>query len=404
MNKRFLLLWDNPKQAILTVMVLLLAIGCINVFSASYASVKNPTHYLIRYAGFAAFCFAIMLGVKNLGYKKLLSQRFLSICFWGTSGLLLAVKLIGTATKGAARWLPIGPFSLQPSEIAKLVVIMIAAGILGKMMKKGKRPTINALINGEAKNLFIATFIFTVFIILQPDLGTAAIVVALAACMVVLAGLDMRTFWKCFAVLIALGVLATVTSEYRMNRIHVWWDPWSDRRGAGYQMVQSLLSIGSGGLTGTNWGHGSSKFLYLPEAHTDFAFAVFCQENGFLGATFMILIFLILTLACLHIVKHTQEERGFLLASGTTLLLVGQAVANMAMVVGYLPVIGVPLTFISYGGSSMLISMISIGLLLSVYEEEVKREQLEAIPPETRRNDIRFTSTSSPWSSARRWQ
>lgn len=404
MNKRFLFLWNNPKQAIFTIMAFLLVMGCINVFSASFASVSNPFFYLIRYGIFAVICFLIMIGVRNIGYKKLLSQRFLNICFWVTTAMLLAVKLVGTATKGAARWLSLGPISIQPSEIAKLVVIMIAAGVLGKLLKRGYTPTIHNLLHGEANKLTLATFVFAGFILFQPDLGTAAIVVALAACMIVLAGLEMKLFWQGLLALIALAILGTVTSSYRMSRIKVWWDPWSDRMGAGYQMVQSQLSIGSGGLTGTNWGHGSSKFLYLPEAHTDFAFAVFCQENGFIGATFMIVLFLILTFAFVEIVKHAKEERGFLLAAGTTLLLIGQAVANMAMVIGYLPVIGVPLTFISYGGSSMLVSMISIGLLLSVYDEEVKREELEAIPPETRRNDMRFTSSSTPWSTDRRWQ
>lgn len=403
MNKRFLLIWENPKQAIFTIIFFLLALGCTNVLSASYVMAGTPYSYLMRYGIFSVLGLLVMLGVEKVGYKRLLSPRFLNICAGGTVLLLLLVKLIGTATKGAARWISLGPVSIQPSELAKLVVIMMAAGYLGRMMRKGQVPTLQSLIDGEGRYLTYATVIFAGFIYVQPDLGTAAIVVALAACMVVLAGLDMKIFWRGLAILLGLGILATVFSEYRMNRIKVWWDPWSDRMGAGYQMVQSQLSIGSGGLIGTDWGHGSSKFLYLPEAHTDFAFAVFCQENGFIGATGLIILFTIMTFAFTRIVSRTKEERGFLLSAGVTLLIIGQAVANMAMVIGYLPVIGVPLTFISYGGSSMLVSMISIGLLLSVYDEEVKREKLEAVPPETRRENMHFTSPST-WSSDRRWQ
>ena len=133
MNKKFLL-WDNPKQAILTMTLFLLIMGCINVFSASFVAAKadasNPFHYLQRYIMFAVLCFLLMLAIKNTNYKRFLNSKFLWISFWFTTGLLLLVKLVGTATKGAARWLPLGPFSLQPSEIAKLVVIVIAAGIL----------------------------------------------------------------------------------------------------------------------------------------------------------------------------------------------------------------------------------------------------------------------------------
>ena len=154
-------------------------------------------------------------------------------------------------------------------------------------------------------------------------------------------------------------------------------------------MVQSLLAIGSGNLVGTHWGHGAGKFFYLPEAHTDFAFAIFCQENGFFGAMLLMLLFGLLGYAFCTITCSTRDKQGFLLAGGVTFLIVGQAVANMAMVCGILPVIGVPLIFISYGGSSMMLSMAAIGLLLSVYDEEARRAEMDALPPEERRDGLR---------------
>ncbi|WP_455651008.1 FtsW/RodA/SpoVE family cell cycle protein, partial [Phascolarctobacterium faecium] len=166
-----------------------------------------------------------------------------------------------------------------------------------------------------------------------------------------------------------------------------------------YNLVQSLMSIGSGGLTGLPWGQGSGKFFYLPEAHTDFAFAIFCQEWGLLGAAILISVFLLLAAAFFRIAMNTKDERGFILVSGVSLLIVGQAVANMAMVCGLLPVIGVPLSFISYGGTSMLITLASIGLVLSVYRDECKREKLERLSPDTRRTQMRVVSPAEG-----RWQ
>jgi cell division protein FtsW len=170
--------------------------------------------------------------------------------------------------------------------------------------------------------------------------------------------------------LIALALVA----PYRLQRFLTWLDPWKDAQGSGYQLAQSILAIGSGGLVGVPWGQGSSKFFYLPEAHTDFAFAIFCQEWGFIGALLLIALFVIFARALIKVAGHTKDKRGFLLVSGVACLLVGQSAANMAMVCGIIPVIGVPLMFISYGGTSMVINMICIGLVLSVYRDECKRE------------------------------
>ncbi len=217
--------------------------------------------------------------------------------------------------------------------------------------------------------------------------------------MYILAGLPLKML-----LLLMAGGLAGVAgliaiAPYRLQRVLVWFDPWSDPSNAGYQMVQSLISIGSGGVFGAPWGQGSGKFFYLPEAHTDFAFAIFCQEWGLLGAAILISVFLLLAAAFFRIAMNTKDERGFILVSGVSLLIVGQAVANMAMVCGLLPVIGVPLSFISYGGTSMLITLASIGLVLSVYRDECKREKLERLSPDTRRTQMRVVSPAEG-----RWQ
>ena len=392
MNKSFLRFWQNPCQLIYMVMFLLLLIGGINVFSASFVMARDMTgsgiYFLKRYFIFAFLGFCGMAVVRRVGYKAWLNRRPLWAFFIIVLMMLLYVDAVGIATKGASRWIYLGPISIQPSEFANLSVIMLAAKYLGGMLRRGERVSFFA--KGDHRMVLAATFICAVLVYKQPDLGTAAIIVSLVLGVYIIAGIPR---WQ-LAGIVGLGSLGamvtTLASTYRMERVQVWFDPWIDPRGKGYQMVQSLLAIGSGGLTGTHWGHGAGKFFYLPEAHTDFAFAIFCQENGFIGALILLLLFGLLGFAFCTITINARDRRGFLLAGGVTFLIIGQAVANMAMVCGILPVIGVPLIFISYGGSSMVLSMAAIGLLLSVYDEEARDAEHAAMAPEERRDNLRM--------------
>lgn len=175
-------------------------------------------------------------------------------------------------------------------------------------MKLGEKIS---LYNGECLLVTMAAGIAAFGVLVQPDLGTAAIIAALVMGMFIIAGLPARWITAIVGVGAVGAVLLSISSEYRLQRLHVWFDPWLDPQGKGYQMVQSLLAIGSGGLTGTNWGHGAAKFAYLPEAHTDFAFAVFCQENGFFGALILLLVFCLLGVAFYKITISTRDQKGF---------------------------------------------------------------------------------------------
>ena len=399
MRNTFLKFWKNPAQLIYMVMVLLVLIGGINVLSASFVKAKDMTGdgfaFFKRYVVYALTGAVAMWAVRKVGYRILLNKYILWFCFGVVFVMLLVVDIMGIATKGASRWIYLGPVSIQPSEFAKLVVIMLSAKYLGNMLRKGHQVSFTQ--GGEHVMVLLAMLTYSALVIKQPDLGTAAIIVALVLGMYIIAGIPL---WQVVVtVLVASlgGVLFTLSSSYRMDRVQVWFDPWLDPRDKGYQMVQSLLAIGSGGITGTHWGQGAGKFSYLPEAHTDFAFAIFCQENGFLGALVLLLLFGLLALAFFSITVNARDRRGFLLAAGVTFLIIGQAVANMAMVCGILPVIGVPLVFISYGGSSMLLSMCAIGLLLSVYDEEAQEAEHEALPPQERRDTLRMVRNE-------RWQ
>lgn len=393
MNKKFLF-WDNPKQAVWTMVLVLLVVGCINIFSASYiratADGSSTFFYLIRYIAYSCIGLGAIFVVRLFNYRHLLSKNAVAFVYLSTLAMLVLVDFIGLESGGARRWLGIGGFTVQPSEFAKLAIIMLCARYLGMQLKK--RKPVSFLV-GDGRMCLGATMVYAFLVQQQPDMGTAAIIGALMFCMFIVGGLPWKQIGSVCVLASALGVYLVLGSGYRYDRIRVWLDPWLDEVGDGYQMVQSLLSIGSGGWIGTHWGEGTSKFFYLPEAHTDFAFAVFCQENGFLGACLLMLAFMVLGCALLRIAVCAKDERGFLLVAGVTFLVVGQAAANMAMVCGLLPVIGVPLVFISYGGSSLLVSMLAIGLALSVYDDEVKQaEKAAVVEPVERRNDLRVVS------------
>lgn len=398
MDKSFWI-FRNPKQAIFCIMTVLMVIGCINVFSASYITAHDMNgssySFLWRYILFSVIGFIAMQVVRKIGYKRLLKPDWLFVIYFGVLILLMAVFAFASV-KGARRWIFIPGFSLQPSEFAKLAIIMVCASSLGTVLRRKEEVR---LFKGRTRKILWMTALYFLLILLEPDLGTAAIVAGLVLGMLIIAGLPKNEIIGMLGLAAAGAVTLTLSSAYRRERVMVMLDPWRDPMDKGYQMVQAQLAIGSGGLFGTHWGHGLSKFFYLPEAHTDFAFAVFSQENGFLGVALVLILFLLLGFIFTYITLHAKDQEGFLLAGGVTFLIIGQAVANIAMVGGLLPVIGVPLIFISYGGSSMVLSMMAIGLLLSVYDEAIKndKQQLRQEAPERRRDDLQFTSS-------RRWQ
>lgn len=372
MQKRFLF-WENPKDAILSIVLFLMLVGAVNIFSASFvaadAMFSNGYHYLIRYLifGFLGLLVLYVLGWR-IDYHRWLKhkQKIYGLVFL----LLLAVDVFGKSTKGAQRWLVIGSFSFQPSEFVKLAVIILGAGYLGHLMDRSRIPHLNKL---KVNIAFLEAGILAFMVLIQPDMGTAAIIITLMIVLYIVAGLPLREVGIMVAGAIFLAVAAIIKAPYRLNRVLIWWNPWSDPQGNGYQAVQSFVSIGSGGWLGNSFGMGTGKFFFLPEAHTDFAFAIFCQEWGFIGALGLMVIFLLLALAIYRIGRHTTDRAGFLLVTGVNFLVVGQAIANMAMVCGILPVIGVPLSFISYGGTSLIATLAAVGLVVSVYNDEIKK-------------------------------
>lgn len=385
MDRKFLL-FDNPKQCIVIMVLLIMAVGSINVFSATFVN-KASYGFLIKYVLFSIVGVVLMLITKRIGYKNFLKPQCLMLFFWITVAALVYIHFAGHSINGAARWIFIGPMSVQPSEFSKLLGIMICASLLGSRMDRGKIITISPSKWNSSKAFWLMA-IQAGFILKQPDMGTMSIVMALILAMYILAGMDTKKVYMLIGGAIVGAVGFVLTSPYRLERVQNWLNPFNDTLGNGYQMVQSLIAIGSGGWTGMAWGQGIGKYWYLPEAHTDFAFAIFCQENGFLGAVALISAYVIIASAFIVVCKEVRDSKAFLLAYGITFLIIGQAAANMCMVTGIFPVVGVPLPFISYGGSSIAVSMISIGLFLSICDEELLDQKLERQTPEERREDI----------------
>jgi cell division protein FtsW len=268
------------------------------------------------------------------------------------------------------RWIKYGPLNIQPSELAKLTIILYLAWFLdlkrrnAGSMEFSKRDFVSTILPAVAPVL-----VFVGLIVLQPDLGTSVDVIVIATAILFVAGLS----WKWIAVgataaMPALFFLITHVS-YRQARIMAFFNPDADPQGAGFQLVQSLIAVGSGGFTGVGLMESKQKLFYLPEAHTDFIYAVICEELGFIGALFVIGLFVVYGWRGLRAAFDAPDSFGRLLATGITAMVLSQALINFAVVLGMVPTKGIPLPFISYGGSSLLVMLLATGVLLNVSQQ-----------------------------------
>ena len=271
-------------------------------------------------------------------------------------------------------------FSVQPAEFAKMCSIMLAGYYISFRNNFGREINIFNRQYG-----IIAAM--AILVHLEPDMGTACIIIGIPAIMLVVGGLK----WKKLKWLVIIGAVLVIgmcyMQPYRIERIMVTYDPWSYAQDKGYQTVRSLLSIGSGGIFGMGIGQGLSKYDYLPEAHTDFAFAVFSQEMGYIAVLAMLLVYVGFCFYSIQIAKQANDMYGQLLAVGILLLVGGQAIANLFMVSGMFPVVGVPLPFISYGGTSLITSLFAVGILINISRQSQKAKERELIVRALRENN-----------------
>ena len=339
----------------------LVAFGMVMVYSATSASAAigggNPVYYLKRQGIYAALGLVLMAAASRLDFRIL--RRLAPVLVVASLGLLLAVLVIGQSVNGARRWLTFGPAVFQPSELAKIALAVWAASYLTR-----RRPPQN--LHELWRPIGLLTAVFCALLLVEPDLGTAIAIVAMLAAMLLVAGTPTRTLGAGLGIASALGLIAIWFEPYRRARLFSFLNPWQDAQGAGFQTVQAMIGLGSGGIFGVGLGQSVQKVNYLPEAHTDMIFAIIGEELGLVGAAAVIAAYCGFAYIGLKIALGCKDPFGKRLAAGLTVLVCGQAAINLAAVMGLAPLTGIPLPFVSYGGSSLVVALTSVGILLNI--------------------------------------
>lgn len=377
---------------------ILIAIGAMNVYNATYymnmAAGDGPYAHFLKHITILAGSLILGAGVAKLPKGFIRGGAVIWVGF--TLVLLLLVVVAGHRANGATRWIMLAGFSLQPSEVAKVTGLIWAASFLAKRIRKGEkitlvkrffRPFFHFADRKKKENTFrsmigyylplYGPFAMALLVLAQPDMGTAGMIVLFPLLLYVLAGLPLFELFLGVGVAVFTFVLLVIAEPYRMNRVIVLWDPFMYAGNLGYQTVQSLIAVGSGGFFGQSIGEGMSKFLYLPEQYTDFAYAVFSQEFGFIGSFFVLILYLVFLLSGFSAARKLKETYAALLVYGLTMLISVQGIVNIAMVIGCFPVTGIPLPFISYGGSSLLMNIISVALIYGTTVQSLRETDLE---------------------------
>ena len=339
----------------------LVAFGLVMVYSASSArallSADAPSYYLKRQAIYAVMGLVALVILSRLDFHRLrrATQPLLAVTFV----LLVAVLVVGTAVNGARRWIPIGFMNFQPSELAKLVLALWTAALLAR------KPAPRTL--GElAKPIGVVVGLACALILIEPDLGTAIAIAIMVSAILVVSGTRLRLLASATGIATGIVLLAIWLEPYRRERIFSFLDPWHDPQGAGFQAVQSMIALGSGGFFGVGLGESVQKIYYLPEASTDMIFAIVGEELGLIGAMGVIAAFAVFAYAGFNIALHCRDPFGKRLAAGITALICGQAAVNVSAVMGIAPLTGIPLPFVSYGGSSLVVGLAAVGILLNI--------------------------------------
>jgi cell division protein FtsW len=347
----------------------LVCVSVVMVYSAlsgrALDAVAVSTHIVMRQLTWALLGFLLMLVVMRIDYRSWQQPGVVKAGLCAVFGALVLLAILkatghGHVVKGAVRWIGFGGVTVQPSEFAKLAVVLFVADRLSRHMER-----VNDL---RAVLLPIAAVIggMAALILYQPDLGTTVSIVLVASAMLFAAGLSLQHIGALALVAFPALYLLVWTSPYRWARVTAFLDPWADPLGTGFQVIQSLIAVGTGGLMGRGLMDGLQKMRFLPEPHSDFIYAVIAEEFGLFGALVVLACFLLVAWRGFRVAMHAQDRFGSLLAVGLTTMIAVQALINISVVLGLVPTKGLPLPFVSAGGSSMLVSLIGIGILLNV--------------------------------------
>ena len=346
----------------LALTVLLVIIGVVMMFSASYARAyaekNNATYFFARQAIFAIFGIGMMLFVSRVNYQIWRGASFIVLAV--SIVFLMLVPIIGTEEGGAKRWIWIGFTSFQPSELTKLAIVMSFASLMSTYREKMQ--TFRYGVAPFAAILLIVCALLA----LERHFSGILIILAIGASMMFLGGVQLRWFAIGGAAVAVFAVIYLTTMGYASDRVTAWRDPMSDPSDTGYQILQSLYAIGSGGLMGLGFGRSRQKYLYLPEEHNDYIFPIVCEELGFVGALVIILLFILLIVRGYWIAMHARDRFGALMAAGLTTHMALQTFLNIGVVTNFLPATGISLPFFSYGGTALLLQLFEMGLILAV--------------------------------------
>jgi len=325
-------------------------------------------YYLKRQSIWLVLGIATLLGVSRINYQYFKKAAVPLLFFSITALSIVLVPNLGIKRLGAQRWLGIGAFSFQPAEVAKLALVLYGASFLAVDHLKKQSPR-------HLWPFLIINTLIAFLIILEPDLGTAVLTIAIGLALCFLADVPSWKLLIFLCIALMLAVILIFSSTYRQERLLTFLKPDRDPQGASYHVHQILLALGSGGVWGQGIGQGKQKYAFLPEVTTDSIFAVIAEEFGFVGATIFIIVLSLLIFRCLHLSNQTPDQFAKLLVAGVGVWLGFQALVNLGSMVTIIPLTGTPLPLVSYGGSSLLVTMTGLGMVLSISRERVRRKK-----------------------------
>jgi cell division protein FtsW len=357
----------RPDLVLLVTALILVSIGTVMIYSsssimaaASQASHHDGWYFLKKQIVFVILGFGIMILMAKIPYAYLKQAAYPGVLVCIVLLSLVLVPHLGVRAGGATRWLRMGLFSFQVSELAKISMILFLAHFLTRKIDFRKNFRRGVLVP------LAVTGVFMLLIILEPDFGTCAIMSVILMLMFYMAGARLVHLSALVAGLIPVGIWFVIHERYRLDRLTAFLDPWQDPQRTGFQIIQSLISFGSGGAFGVGVGDSMQKLFYLPEPHTDFILSIIAEETGFVGVFVVIALFVVLIFRGFFIAFKAPDLFGTLVAAGLTMLLALEAVINIAGVMGLIPLKGLALPFLSYGGTSLVMSLAAIGILLNI--------------------------------------
>lgn len=355
----------SDSACVWVVTMVLVGFGLLMVFDTSalfsLQQYGSPYHFFLRQVVFAGVGMIAMVMLARTDYATYRRAVPVLLVVGAIVLAMVFVPGLGKSIRGARRWIALGPISLQPSEFVKLIVVYYLAAVLSdRSRSESAHPFRDYLTYLAVVGVLLA------MIYAQKDFGTTVIIAAVTLVMFFLGGVKWRYLFATFLCSLPVLIYALIVYRYRVARITSFLDPWKDPYGSGFQLIQSLISFGKGGIFGQGFANGKQQLFYLPDAHTDFILSVIAEELGLLGVLAVLLLFLLLLFIGVRVAVRAQDRFGFLLASGITILISLQTVLNVGVVMGALPTKGMVLPFLSYGGSALLTNMAAMGILLSV--------------------------------------